>query len=1197
MKKCFFLLVLMLSTTLLNATPTEPTYTTSGDTTWYFIKFTRGGNYLASRTKNAVTLNTASAGAAVDSMKWCVIGNSSSFYLYSKTGFYAAYNSSLDRYVTSTSAYSLKITSTSQDANSWDISPVSDNTNAMNQWGGTGKGVVIGGWNTNDANDALTFVKTTPDLPTFSTSSNPVYYYLQFSAKGTYFTDAGSGNLITKSSAVYDNNEYKWRLEGNKSSFKLVSADGNYIYVSGGWAYTTSTASNATSFSLKQSTNATYFLTSWQIHNGSGALNNWSGGGDPRIGVWNSDGDQGNCVKFTEASEMDFPEYRSEASSSYSPAQALSLWYTTPPNLAVTNVDLWKEYALPLGNGQLGATFFGNVKSERIQFNEKTLWQGSRTSYSGSNDYVNFGDLYITNLDNNTFDDSSEKGSTDYYRVLDLKEATGKVHFASVATGQTYDRQYFVSNPDDVIVLKLSSSGTQNYRLTLVPGQETTTTYAVNSGTATMAFSGGLTTVSYSAYAKVVSAGATITNGGTYIDISSPNDIYIIMAGGTNFSNDRASESVYTSGTLSDVTSAVQARVNNAMTKEWTTLYNDHVADFQTYFNRVNFSIDGAVNDVPTNTMIDNYSSYKTGNLPRATMLEQLYFAYGRYLEISSSRGVDLPNNLQGIWNHSNTPPWGSDIHANINVQMNYWPAEPTNLSEMHVPFLNYIIKMAESPEWKNNILDGAVTRYIDYTPTRGWTCFTENNIFGGEGTFAHNYCIANAWYATHLWQHYRYTMDTNFLKDAFPAMLSATQFWIDRLKLATDDTYECPMEYSPEQGPYENGVAHAQQLVRELLENTLAADSILGAQSTMTSADRTSLQERLSKLDLGLHTETYSGNWGTSDLAADSEILREWKYSAYTAGSNGHRHPSHLMCLYPFSQVQPGNEYFDAAVNSLKLRGDGATGWSMGWKVNLWARALDGDHARTILGNALSHCNGSSSGVFYNLFDVHSPNYFQIDGNFGSCSGIAEMIMQGSTDTIRILPALPSAWTSGSMTGLKAAGNFEVNTIWEDNAPTQVTVKSVVGSPLNLKYDNISNMKVYVNDVKQVKGTGFTAIGDDVIHFNSTTPNSTIKVVFEEDETASLIGDADVNGAVEVSDVVATVGYILGNQPSVFSFANANVLADEEINVSDITLIVEIILGNYNPYAGDMPTDGDKETEGGVDGNGAGGWSPKVRI
>lgn len=1196
MKKYLLLLVVALSISLLKAAPTVPTFTTAGDTTWYFIQFTQGGNYLASRKTNGSVLNTASAGATVDSMKWCVIGTTSSFRLYSKTGYYAAYNSSSDRYVTSTSAYNLKMTTTTQNADSWDISPVSDNSNAMNQWGGTGKGVPIGGWNTNDINDALKFIKTTPDLPTFSTSSNPVYYFLQFPKQGTYFTDAGSGNLVSKRGNVYNDNQYKWRLEGDKSSFKLVSATGNYLYVNNGWAYTTNTAGNATTFSLRGSTNSDYFLSSWQIYNGNGALNNWSGGSDARIGVWNSDTDPGNCVKFTEVSQMNFPEYRTESSTTYSPAQPLSLWYTTPPNLAATSVDLWKEYALPLGNGQLGATFFGNVKKERIQFNEKTLWQGSNTSYSGSNDYVNFGDLYIANLDNNTFDDSYSKSSRDYYRVLDLKEATGKVHFASATTGQTYDRQYFVSNPDNVIVLKLSSSGSQNYRLTLVPGQNVSSTYNVSNGTATMAFSGSLKTVSYSAYAKVVSEGATFTNGGTYIDISSPNDIYIFLAGGTNFSNDRASESIYTSGTLAQVTTAVQGRVNTASAKSWTTLYNNHVADFQNFFNRVNFSIDGAVNDVPTNTLIDNYNSYKTGNLPRATMLEQLYFAYGRYLEISSSRGVDLPNNLQGIWNHSNTPPWGSDIHANINVQMNYWPAEPTNLSEMHVPFLNYIIKMANSPEWKSNITDPQVVRSISYTPTRGWTCFTENNIFGGEGSFAHYYCIANAWYVTHLWQHYRYTMDTNFLAEAFPAMLSATQFWIDRLKLASDGTYECPQEYSPEQGPYEDGVAHAQQLVRELLENTLAADSILGSQSTMTSTDRAALKDRLSKLDLGLHTETYTGNWGTGNLAANSTILREWKYSAYTVGSNGHRHPSHLMCLYPFSQVEPGSPLYDAAVNSLRLRGDGATGWSMGWKVNLWARALDGDHARTILGNALSHCNGSTSGVFYNLFDVHSPNYFQIDGNFGSCSGIGEMIMQGATDTIRILPALPTAWASGSMTGMKAAGNFEVNTAWQNNAPTEVTVKSVVGSPLNLKYDNIGNMKIYVNDVKQVKGVGFTTIGDNVIHFNSTTPNSTIKVVFEED-TATLIGDADISGNVDVADVVASVNYILGNVPSVFSTDNANTVADTDIDVADLVMIVEIILGNYDPYASDLPADSGSVTDGGVDGNGAGGWAPKLKI
>ncbi len=353
----------------------------------------------------------------------------------------------------------------------------------------------------------------------------------------------------------------------------------------------------------------------------------------------------------------------------------------------------------------------------------------------------------------------------------------------------------------------------------------------------------------------------------------------------------------------------------------------------------------------------------------------------------------------------------------------------------------------------------------------RGWTCFTENNIFGGVSAFKNNYVIANAWYATHLWQHYRYTLDYAFLKKVFPAMLSASQFWMDRVELASDGTYEAPNEWSPEHGPdSQDGVAHAQQLIYDLFNNTLEAITILGDDANISSDDFSKLIDRFQKLDKGLATETYTGSWGTSAISSGTTILREWKYSTYTAGENGHRHMSHLMCLYPFSQVHPGTDLFNAAVNSLKLRGDGATGWSMGWKINLWARALDGDHAHTILNNALAHSNGGA-GVFYNLFDSHAP--FQIDGNFGACAGIAEMLMQSNSGTIRILPALPSAWASGHITGMKAVGDVTVDIAWENGKATCVKLTNNGGQMVRVLYKNLKDAKLYINDIPSTMSVG----------------------------------------------------------------------------------------------------------------------------
>ncbi|MDE5912227.1 MAG: glycoside hydrolase family 95 protein, partial [Muribaculaceae bacterium] len=339
----------------------------------------------------------------------------------------------------------------------------------------------------------------------------------------------------------------------------------------------------------------------------------------------------------------------------------------------------------------------------------------------------------------------------------------------------------------------------------------------------------------------------------------------------------------YVSGeSEADLNASVKAALAAAAQKGWDDVYADHVADYKNLFDRVSFVIDGAKNEIPTNVLVDNYS---VQNNPAYLMLEQLYFNYGRYLEISSSRGVDLPSNLQGIWNNSNSAPWNADIHANINVQMNYWPAEPTNLSECHLPFLNYIHNMAENhSEWKQYAKDSG--------QTVGWTLYTENNIFGGVGSFMHNYVIANAWYCTHLWQHYRYTLDEEYLAKVFPAMWSCSMYWVERLKLDSDGTYVAPREYSPEQGPTEDGVAHAQQLIYDLFENTLKAAEVLGVDH-----DLSTLRDRFSKLDKGLATEPYTGAWGTTNGVNSGDLLlREWKKRSYTSGENGHRHMSHLM-------------------------------------------------------------------------------------------------------------------------------------------------------------------------------------------------------------------------------------------------------------------------------------------------------------
>lgn len=447
---------------------------------------------------------------------------------------------------------------------------------------------------------------------------------------------------------------------------------------------------------------------------------------------------------------------------------------------------------------------------------------------------------------------------------------------------------------------------------------------------------------------------------------------------------------------------------------------------------------------------------------------------------------------------------------------MNYWPAEPTNLSEMHLPFLNYIINMSA----------GIHNEWAGYAKAagqkRGWTCYTENNIFGGVGSFAHNYVIANAWYCTHLWQHYRYTLDRDYLKRAFPAMLSAAQFWLDRLVLdKKDNTYVCPKEYSPEHGPgQEDGVAHAQQLVYDLLTNTKSAIEVLGSDAEISEADLNLLNDRLSKLDRGLATEQYTGAWGNpkNGVKSGELLLREWKTSAYTAGENGHRHMSHLMCVYPFNQVTPSSPYYQAAVNSMNVRGDESTGWSMGWKINLWARLQNGTKAHGILTKALRHSTSygtdqSRGGIYYNLYDSHAP--FQIDGNFGACSGIAEMLLQSHTDTIQVLPALPKAWKTGHVTGLKAIGNFTVSVAWKDGKATRITIVNNGGQKGIVKYPAIATAKQYVDGVVNEAA----AESENVVNISAEKGSVT---VFDFDGTYDPTG---IHNAKADAPVVATSG------------------------------------------------------------------------
>ena len=350
--------------------------------------------------------------------------------------------------------------------------------------------------------------------------------------------------------------------------------------------------------------------------------------------------------------------------------------------------------------------------------------------------------------------------------------------------------------------------------------------------------------------------------------------------------------------------------------------------------------------------------------------------------------------------------------------------------------------------------------------------------------TWGSNYLVANVWYTSHLWMHWKYTQDKEFLKKAFPVMWDCAEFWFHRLiedRVAKDGTYVAPDEFSAEQhgNEKEDGTAHAQQMISYLFENISETIEILGAEELgLSAADIEKLNLYLEKTDKGLHTEVYDGKWGDvcNGVKTGDVLLREWKYSPYSVGERGHRHISHLMALFPMDQITPESEYFTPAVNALKHRGDAATGWSMGWKVNLWARAQDGDHAHIIIKNALKHSttygtDQSQGGIYYNLFDSHAP--FQIDGNFGVCSGIAEMLLQSAHGYINVLPALPTVWEAqGKVEGMKAMGNFTVSFQWKAGKCEVIRIYSHAGAELRVRCaraakESISQAIVVVDGVE----------------------------------------------------------------------------------------------------------------------------------
>ena len=908
------------------------------------------------------------------------------------------------------------------------------------------------------------------ELPAFTAKDKleaATYYHIRFKNGGVELVDKGAN---AKLSTAYGrkNDAQLFAFIGTKDNFVLRSKNGNYLAYQNNRMTSVKEAAKAEALSILNSPNfgKGFYVIARKSDSGN-SFNPFGGTGvGKEIGFW-SNADVNNSLYFplpedvpaatysAYRDEFTKKEYAFTANNSFNPERPLTLWYVKP---AMGGDNPWMEYSLPLGNGHLGASLFGGIKVDQIQLNEKTIWTGTPTVIGNHGGYHNLGGIFVHDLSENF--NTTDKKAFNYNRFLDIERGVGGVNFSDKA-GTKYERRYFSSAPDDVVAAHYKATGDNklHLRFALVAGEDINASNPKYDENGEVSFAGKLPTVYYNARMKVVPTGGTMTVTKEGVEVKDATEVKVIFSAASTFDGSVPSRSI---GDANTVAAKVQDIVTKAAAKSWAALESAHVADFESYMGRVKLNLDNASTKRNTQSLITSYNASPSNKDSREGLfLEQLYFNYGRYLMISSSRGaINVPSNLQGIWNDKAEAPWHSDIHTNINVQMNYWPAETTNLSDCHLPFLNYILDNYKGEGWQK------AARWGDDGQKVGWTVFTESNIFGGMSTWGNNYKEVNAWYCTHLWDHYRFTRDEAFLRKAFPAIWQSAQFWMERMiqdKVKKDGTFVAPNEYSPEQNdhPREDGTAHAQQLITANLQIAQDAINILGAESLgLTAADVEKLKSYVEKTDKGLHIEEYKGDWEDwapkLGIKKGTKLLKEWKYAPYSvSGDKGHRHMSHLMCLYPLNQVERGDDYFQPAVNALTLRGDAATGWSMGWKVNLWARAKDGDHARRILNNALKHSTSYGTdqyqgGIYYNLYDSHAP--FQIDGNFGVCAGMAEMLLQSQNEVIEILPALPRAWKNGSVTGLKAVGNFTVDVAWKNLLPSEVKIVSHLGQPLRVK-------------------------------------------------------------------------------------------------------------------------------------------------
>lgn len=818
----------------------------------------------------------------------------------------------------------------------------------------------------------------------------------------------------------------------------------------------------------------------------------------------------------------------------------LRLWYNKPASqgtlipgreggFGTTAEDnRWQQLTLPIGNSYMGANVYGEIGKEHLTFNQKTLWNGGpstkRPNYNGGNKettsngtkmsdvFKTVGQLFLEGKDNEASDLCNQltgesdgygayqswgdiyldfKGVTDntavenYQRDLDLTNAVANVDYT--LDGTDFHREYFISYADNVLAMKLTADGSKKLEFDVSfpvdnaenvanNGLGKSVTYKAEGNTLITAGQMQDNQLKMNSMLKVITEGQVQPGADNQsLHVSDASSVVIYVSADTDYKD---SYPKYRTGESDEeLAASVKATVENAAGKNYDQVKADHIADYTNIFDRVDLDLGQGVSSKPTDELL---AAYKNGSATKEerSQLEVILYQYGRFMTIESSREGDLPANLQGVWQNrvgdAGRVPWGSDYHMNVNLQMNYWPTYSANMAECAKPLIEYVDGLREPG--RVTAKDYLGIESTEENPENGFTAHTQNTPFGWTcpgWAFSWGWSPAAVpWILQNCWEYYEYTGDVEYMRDKLYPMLKEEAKLYDQI--LTDSGVEITKPngekstrlvsvptYSPEHGPRTLGNAYEQELIWQLYEDAIIGGKILGEDEALIQKWQDT-QDRLAPIEIG-----------------ESGQIKEW-YNETTLGSigeRGHRHMSHLLGLFPGDLISVDNDqYMDAAIVSLKDRGMKSTGWGMGQRINSWARTGQGNSAYDLVKTLFN------DGINPNLFDSHAP--FQIDGNFGYTSGVNEMLMQSNMGYINVLPALPDAWSSGSVKGIVARGNFETDITWANGKATNVKILSKNGGDCAVQYTGITQANVVDSKGTPVE---FTNLSRDRIQFVST--------------------------------------------------------------------------------------------------------------